>query len=231
MGWGISMQYCRFCGAEAPNDARFCGYCGRTLTDMAKGQGNTIGPTEPAKLPINTPAILSNPLQPRVPNTATGQKDVDATIRPGEAQAEMAQNIQQPAEYQSRGQTVPAFGYHPPQQTPPTAPIPFYEQQQSYHSASSGPISQVHGLAARLMAGKTAKWVLLLVTVIMVLVISGIGVVLLNPNAPALSGIVLLPLTERAGAFGFSNTTPGKRCIYTEQVSYQMALSCSSWIQ
>src|SRR5437588_12772494 len=116
------MQYCRFCGAEAPNDARFCGYCGLTLTDMAKG------PVE----------------------------------------------------------TVPASGYHPPQQTPPTAPIPFYEQQQSFHSASSRPISQAHGLVARLMAGKRAKWVLLLGTVIMVLVIIVIGLVFMNTIWPIL---------------------------------------------
>src|SRR5947209_3555003 len=134
MGWGISMQYCRFCGAEAPTDARFCGYCGRTLT---------------------------------------GQKDVDATIRSGGAQAGMAQPPQQPEEYQSGGQTVRAFG-HPP--LPPTAPVPYYEPQQSHRSGSWRSASQAQGFAARLMAGRTAKLVLLLVIVIMVLVISGIGV-------------------------------------------------------
>ncbi|MFL5667189.1 MAG: BACON domain-containing protein [Ktedonobacteraceae bacterium] len=177
------MQYCRFCGAEAPDDARFCGYCGRTLIDITRSPVNPIGGTRPGKSPLNTPSILDNLSQPRVTKPGMGQEDVDATIRPGRDQKEMAQNIQHPWEHQSSGQTVPAFGYHTPQPAPPT---PFYEHNQSHHSASWQPVSQVHDFAARLMVGKSAKWVLLLVTVIMVLVISGVGVVLLHPNAPTL---------------------------------------------
>ena len=196
------MQYCRFCGAEAPNDSRFCGYCGRTLTDMTRGSVDTIGPTEPGKLPSNPPTILGNPSQPRVTNPGTGQKDVDAANRPGWVQGEMAQNIQQPGEQPGQGYTVPAFSYHAPQQRPPEPP--FYEHHQSHSTASSTPVSQVHGFAARLMAGKTAKWVLLLVTVILVLVISGIGVVLLHPNAPALSvsGSSTIPAGETLHVHG-----------------------------
>src|SRR5438105_338451 len=99
------MQYCQFCGAGAPNDSRFCGYCGRTLTDIAKDAVDTTRPTEPGRLPPNPPTILSN--------------------------------------------------------TPLT---PFYAHHQPHSTAPSQPASQVHGFAARLMAGKTAKWILVLVT-------------------------------------------------------------------
>jgi len=114
----------------------------------------------------------------------------------------MAQNIQQPGEQPGQGYTVPAFSYHAPQQRPPEPP--FYEHHQSHSTASSTPVSQIHGFAARLMAGKTAKWVLLLVTVLLVLVISGIGVVLLNPNAPALlvNGSSTIPAGETLHVHG-----------------------------
>src|SRR5438067_2503905 len=192
------MQYCRFCGAEAPNDSRFCGYCGRTLTDMTRESVDTTGPTEPGRLPSNPPTILGNPLQPRVTNPGTGQKDVGAASSRGRVQGEMAQNIQQPGP----GHTVPASSSHTPQQRPPEPP--FYEHHQSHSTASSTPVSQVHGFPARLMAGKTAKWVLLMVTVVLVLVISGIGVVLLNPHAPSLSvsGSSIIPAGETLHVHG-----------------------------
>src|SRR4051812_19437282 len=102
--WEISMQYCRFCGAEAPNDARFCGYCGRTLIDITRGPVNPIGGTGPGRPPLNTPSILDNLSQPRVTKPGMGQEDVDATIRPGRDRNEMARNIQHPREHQSADQ-------------------------------------------------------------------------------------------------------------------------------
>ena len=182
------MQYCRFCGTEALNDARFCGYCGRALTGTTKDSVDTTGPTQPGIMtPHNIPIILSNQPQPDATHTGTGQKDGDAPIRPGQVQGEKAQNIQQSGEHQYRSQSAQPFSYHAPQQLPPVPPMPLYEPHQPHRSASRQLDSQVHGFAARLMARKTAKWILPLIAVIIVLVISGISVVLGNSNAPAIS--------------------------------------------
>ena len=51
------MQYCRFCGTEALNEARFCGYCGRALTGTTKDSVDTTGPTQPG---IMTPPQHTN---------------------------------------------------------------------------------------------------------------------------------------------------------------------------
>ena len=182
------MQYCRFCGTEALNEARFCGYCGRALTGTTKDSVDTTGPTQPGIMtPHNIPIILSNQPQPDATHTGTGQKDGDATIRPGQVQGEKAQNIQQSGEHQYRSQSAQPFSYHAPQQLPPVPPMPLHEPHQPHRSASRQLDSQVHGFAARLMARKTTKWILPLIAVIIVLVISGISVVLGNSNAPTIS--------------------------------------------
>jgi len=137
--------------------------------------------------PHNIPIILSNQPQPDATHTGTGQKDGDATIRPGQVQGEKAQNIQQSGEHQYRSQSAQPFSYHAPQQLPPVPPMPLHEPHQPHRSASRQLDSQVHGFAARLMARKTTKWILPLIAVIIVLVISGISVVLGNSKAPAIS--------------------------------------------
>src|SRR5436309_13350961 len=74
------MQYCQFCGAGAPNDSRFCGYCGHTLTDIAKDAVDTTRPTEPGRLPPNPPSILSN--TPPTPFYAHHQPHSTASSHP-----------------------------------------------------------------------------------------------------------------------------------------------------
>ena len=66
------MQYCRFCGTEALNEARFCGYCGRALTGTTKDSVDTTGPTQPGVTPHNIPIIFSNQPQPDATHTGTG---------------------------------------------------------------------------------------------------------------------------------------------------------------
>src|SRR5579859_5771657 len=171
------MQHCQFCGTELPINARFCANCGRAVRDTPKGAAYLTASTEPGKQPFDISPTHSSPAHPFL----AGAEQKDVTISPLRAERGRTQNIQHPEELQTRSQTaLPLpFGYQARQSTPPA---PLHRQ----YTAPWQQVSRIPGTASRLMANRIARWVILLVTVILVLTISGVFLVVAN-QPPALT--------------------------------------------
>lgn len=78
------MQYCGYCGAALPMNARFCGICGNTIGDVARGAAEPGGSSQvnpPASSTPRTPPLFSSPAHSIIINAQTGQEDVDVTVR------------------------------------------------------------------------------------------------------------------------------------------------------
>src|SRR5690348_12744353 len=77
------MQRCEFCGTELPNNARFCGSCGRIL------HANRDWPTIPGSsydLDLHLPTLpVSMGSQTNSTGLSAGQEELDVTVRPVES--------------------------------------------------------------------------------------------------------------------------------------------------
>jgi len=190
------MQNCRFCGSLLPDDADFCGNCGGVINDPAQGAMDLTGPSAGSGLTFDTTPPPGNPSDSIVGNEEAEQQDTDVTIRHIWSEEELDQNIQEapPPYYYPQ----PLWRHPtPPRQHPQSAPAPSEHQelqrQHYYPPAVVQHAQRRHTLRlltapSKLIAGTTIKWVILVVTAIIVIANGAILVVLATPPALSLSG-------------------------------------------
>ena len=190
------MQNCRFCGLLLPDNADFCGNCGGVINDPAQGAMDLTGPSAGSGLTFDTTPPPSSPSHSIFGNEEAGQQDTDVTIRHIWSEEELVQNIQEapPPHYYPQ----PLWRHPtPPRQHPQPTPAPSEHQelhrQHYYPPAVVQHAHRRHTLrlltaSSKLIAGTTMKWIILVVTAIIVIANGAILVVLATPPALSLSG-------------------------------------------
>ncbi len=67
------MRYCDYCGAEIPENARFCGICGHIPGEVQKSVTSIMNPSP-------TPPLFTNSSFPSIENAPSSQRDGDMTM-------------------------------------------------------------------------------------------------------------------------------------------------------
>src|ERR1700694_5501692 len=82
------MRYCDYCGAELPENARFCGICGRIPGEVPKSITSILNPSPLNPAPPATPPLFSNPSYPLIEGVPSSQQDGDMTMKTNWSQDE-----------------------------------------------------------------------------------------------------------------------------------------------
>jgi len=75
------MKHCEFCGSESPDNAQYCGNCGRKIDDRYATVTDFDNPLEMGIPERQTPPIFSSPVTPNIQGSGMGWQDTDSTLR------------------------------------------------------------------------------------------------------------------------------------------------------
>ena len=75
------MKHCEFCNMELPDNAQFCGNCGRKITDGYVTVTDFESPLEMGIPERQTPPLFSSPQYPNVQDLRTGWQDADSSFQ------------------------------------------------------------------------------------------------------------------------------------------------------
>ena len=82
------MRYCDYCGAEIPENARFCGICGRIPGEVPKSVTSIMNPSPLNLTPPATPPLYINPSFAPIEGTPSDQQDGEMTMKTNWSQEE-----------------------------------------------------------------------------------------------------------------------------------------------
>ena len=77
------MKHCEFCNMELPDNAQFCGNCGRKIADRYATVTDFENPLEMGILERHTPPLFSSPQHPDLQDFRAGWQDTDFRSKPG----------------------------------------------------------------------------------------------------------------------------------------------------
>ena len=75
------MKHCEFCKMELPDNAQFCGNCGRKITDGYVTVTDFENPLEMGILERHTPPLFSSPQHPDLQDFRVGWQDTDSSFQ------------------------------------------------------------------------------------------------------------------------------------------------------
>ena len=75
------MKHCEFCNMELPDNAQFCGNCGRKITDRYATVTDFENPLEMGILERHTPPLFSSPQHPDLQDFRAGWQDTDSSFQ------------------------------------------------------------------------------------------------------------------------------------------------------